>query len=116
MPRVSNNTKLISIRVFHTAIWAFYVAVLGFMVYAGVSDKIDVRLLVCVALVVVEGIILVVFKWRCPLTVLAERYCDNPEIGFDIYLPQFVARHNKNIYLVLFSLSLLIVLARLILE
>jgi len=105
-------TKLRLIRALHTAIWVFYVAVLGFMLYAGVADRIDARIYYCVALVVVEGVILVAFKWRCPLTVLAERYSENPRVGFDIYLPQFVARHNKSAYTVLFVLSLLIVLAR----
>jgi hypothetical protein len=35
---------------------------------------------------------------RCPLTDLAARYTDDRRDNFDIYLPEWLARHNKRIF------------------
>jgi hypothetical protein len=36
---------------------------------------------------VTEGIVLLIFKMRCPLTVIAMRYSDSNKDNFDIFLP-----------------------------
>jgi hypothetical protein len=49
-------------------------------------------------LFILEGIVLVVFKFFCPLTIIARRYSDSTKENFDIYLPNWLAKHNKLIY------------------
>lgn len=46
----------------------------------------------------VEVVVLVANRWRCPLTDVAARYTDDRRDNFDIYLPLWLARHNKEIF------------------
>ena len=50
--------------------------------------------------------------WTCPLTRLARRYTDDPEPGFDIYLPGRMLRHHRLILGALFVIGLLLNLIR----
>ena len=59
-----------------------------------------------------EVFILAVNRWRCPLTAVAARYTADRRPNFDIYLPEWLARHNKGIFGTLFVLGLLFTLAR----
>jgi hypothetical protein len=47
---------------------------------------------------------------RCSLSDLAARFTDNNADNFDIYLPNWLARHNKAIFGVLFVAGELVVL------
>ncbi len=49
---------------------------------------------------------------RCPLTDVAARYTEDRRDNFDIYLPEFLARHNKLIFGVLYVAGLLVLLVR----
>jgi len=60
--------------------------------------------------VVAEAGVLLANGWRCPLTNVASRYSDDRTVGFDIYLPRWLAEHNKNIFGVLLLLGELVVL------
>jgi len=46
----------------------------------------------------VEVIILAVNRWRCPLIAVAARYTDDRRENFDIYLPLWLAMHNKTVF------------------
>ena len=61
-------------------------------------------------LVLVECAILAVNRGRCPLTDVAGRYTNAREDNFDIYLPAWLARHNKAIFGTLFVAGELFVL------
>lgn len=58
----------------------------------------DIWLWIGYALIVLEGIILIIFKFFCPLTIIARKYSDSPKENFDIYLPNWLAKYNKQIY------------------
>lgn len=105
--------KLTVIKAVHTVIWLFYNAVIFYMLYAAVTGKLDVWLWVGYALVLVEGIILIVFRFVCPLTVMARKYSNSTRDNFDIYLPNWLARYTKLIYTCLFMLIIIITLYRL---
>jgi hypothetical protein len=49
---------------------------------------------------------------RCPLTGLAAHYTSDRGDAFDIYLPNWLARHNQAIFGTLFVVNELIVLWR----
>ncbi len=49
-------------------------------------------------IVLVEVFILVANRWRCPLTAVAARFTEERHDNFDIYLPLWLARHNKLIF------------------
>jgi len=56
--------------------------------------------------------ILAANQGRCPLTGLAARYTEQRTANFDIYLPLWLARHNKTIFGALFVAGVLFVLGR----
>jgi hypothetical protein len=62
--------------------------------------------------VFVEVLVLVFNRWRCPLTPIAARYTADRRDNFDIYLPEWLARHNKLIFGLLYSVGLLYTFAR----
>lgn len=98
------QTKLILIKIIHTHVWLFFNAVLFFMAYAMIIDKIDKFIWIGLGLIILEGIVLLVFNKMCPLTVVARRYSDSTKDNFDIYLPSWLAKYNKLIYTTLFIL------------
>lgn len=108
------TTKLRLIKAVHTIIWLCFNLVLGYMLYAVWIDRIDVWVWVCVGLIVGEGLVLILFKYSCPLTVLARRYSNSEKHNFDIYLPEWLAKYNKHIYTSIFIVALLGITYRLI--
>ena len=62
--------------------------------------------------VFLEVIVLIVNGMRCPLTGVAARYTDDRRDNFDIFLPEWIARHNKFIFGTLYLLGSLYAFAR----
>ena len=88
---------LIAIKIIHTIVWAFFAGcILAIPVASWRGNHTLAAWLI--AIVLVEVAILVVNKWRCPLTSLAGRYTDARQDNFDIYLPEWLAKHNKLIF------------------
>lgn len=106
---------LLYIKVLHTFIWVFYNLVIFYLLYAVIVNKIDLWVWICIGLVLLEGLVLLLFKWFCPLTIIARKYSDSTKDNFDIFLPNWLAKHNKLIYTTLFGLCLLILAFRLLL-
>ena len=106
--------KLFYIKLVHTLIWVFYNVVLFYLFYAVVANKIDRWVWICIALVLAEAAVLLLFKTVCPITLIARRYSNSQRDNFDIFLPNWLARHNKTIYGGFFLLSLVILAYRLI--
>ena len=63
-----------------------------------------------IGIVFIEVLVLIANKWRCPLTGVAARYTDDRRDNFDIYLPEWLARHNKLIFGVLYVVGVLVTL------
>jgi hypothetical protein len=94
------------IKFLHTLIWLFFNAVLFYMVYAVVVNRIDKFVWMGIALVLLEGLVLLLFKKMCPLTIIARKYSGSAKANFDIYLPNWLAKYNKLIYTIFFILIL----------
>ena len=60
-------------------------------------------ILICV--VGVEVLVLVANRLKCPLTGVAEKYTEERQDNFDIYLPLWLARYNKHIFGALYILG-----------
>ncbi len=99
---MSSNNKLILIKTLHTIIWVFFNAVIFYMAYAVIVNKIDKYIWMGIGCIVLEWIVLLIFKWRCPLTLIARKYSDSTKDNFDIYLPNWLAKNNKPIYITIF--------------
>lgn len=92
------RSKLIAIKMIHTLVWLFFNVVIFYMLYAVLVNKIDKWLWIGYGLFVLEGLTLLVFKFFCPLTVIARKYSSSNKANFDIYLPHWLAKYNKQIY------------------
>ena len=93
---------------FHTVVWAFFAACI--IVHSFCGDESAIRLGVGLTTVLLECVVLLTNRGRCPLTDLAARYTGDRADNFDIYLPSWLARHNKTIFGSLFVAGELFVL------
>jgi len=109
---MSPSSKLITIKFLHTLVWIFFNMVLGYMLYAVWVNSIDSRIWICIGLIMGEGLVLLVFKNHCPLTVVARNYSDSSKENFDIYLPNWLAKYNKQIYTTIFVLIICLLIYR----
>ncbi len=98
------EAALKAVKVVHTVIWAFFVVcIFGAPVAAWLGNF---RMAwIFVGLVAVESLVLLLNKWSCPLTGVAARYTSRREDNFDIYLPLWLARNNKNVFAPLYVLG-----------
>ena len=106
------NRQLVAIKIFHTAIWVVLASATIYVFYSGLFNRVTVYTWIAVGMIVLEGITLLIFKWSCPLTVVARKYSDSSMDNFDIYLPNWLARHNKSIFTTIFLTGLVLVLLR----
>ena len=84
------------------------------MAYAVIVNKIDKFVWIGIALIIGEGIVLIIFKKMCPLTIIARKYSDSTKDNFDIFLPNWLAKYNKLIYTIFFILIICGLIFRLI--
>lgn len=106
--------KLTMIRMIHTAIWIFFNVVIFYLLYAVIAGKIDKWIWIGLGLFALEGIVLLIFKMKCPLTIVARRYSSSTRENFDIYLPEWLAKYNKTIYTGILLIIILILIYRLV--
>jgi hypothetical protein len=93
----SPRAALRFVKTVHTVVWAFFagaivaipvVANYGRFGWAGILS----------AVVMVESLVLALNGMRCPLTDVAARYTGDRRANFDIYLPLWLAKWNKQIF------------------
>lgn len=94
----------------HTVIWAFFAGCLVSIPVVLWRGRLSTAI-VLVGAVLVEVLVLVANRMRCPLTDVAARFTDDRRDNFDIFLPLWLARHNKRIFGTLFALDLMLTLA-----
>ena len=94
---MSRLSTLRTVKIVHTIVWAIFVAcILAIWIFTWRGALFEASL--AIAIVLVEALVLAVNGWRCPLTAIAARYTDDRRDNFDIYLPLWVARHNKLVF------------------
>jgi hypothetical protein len=93
------------VKIVHTVDWAFFaVCIIAIPVASWWGHHAAAAWLS--AIVFVEVAILVANGRNCPLTAVAARFTEERHGNFDIYLPLWLARHNKLIFGVLYVLSM----------
>jgi hypothetical protein len=105
--------KLLIIKIVHTLVWIFFNIVLGYLFYAVWVNSIDEWVWIGLGLFLLEGIILLIFRMACPLTIMARKYSTSQKANFDIFLPEWLAKYNKIIYSILFVIVIIMVVYRL---
>jgi len=95
----------------HTVVWALLagcIVALPLLAFAGHFRW----ALILTGIICAECAVLAVNGGRCPLTDCAARFTQKRADNFDIYLPNWLARHNKAIFGTLFVVNELLVLCR----
>jgi hypothetical protein len=95
---------LVAVKVVHTVVWALLAGAIVALPFLAVQAFFGWAAIFSVV-IVVEGVVLLANGWRCPLTDLAAKYTDDRSPSFDIYMPNWLARHNKTIFTVLFLVN-----------
>jgi len=95
---MKDKNKLVIIKATHTLIWLFFNVVIFYLAYSVIIGRIDKWTWICIGIIILEGIVLAVFKLICPITLVARKYSDSQKDNFDIYLPNWLAKYNKLIY------------------
>jgi len=104
--------KLVLIKTLHTIIWTLFVIVIIYILYSGLFNHKTIFTWFSVGAVILEGIILLLYKMFCPLTLIARKYSDSDKHSLDIYLPEWLAKHNKLIFTTIYFIAVLILLYR----
>lgn len=111
---MKNAHKLLTIKLVHTIVWLFFVVILFYVFYSGMTNEITTFTWFAIELVLAEGLVLLIFKMFCPITLMARKYSASKKDNFDIFLPEWIARHNKLIFTSIFIIGLLLVLFRIL--
>ena len=91
------ESKLRAIKAIHTLVWAVFAgSILAVPVFAFLGNLTVAWSLI--GFVFLEVVVLVANRMRCPLTDVAGRYTPDRQDNFDIYLPLWLARHNKEVF------------------
>ncbi len=108
---MNQQAALRAVKIIHTVVWAFFAGcILAIPVFAW-RGQLDIAGIL-IAVVMVEVAILLLNRWSCPLTGVAARFTDDRQDNFDIYLPLWIARYNKQIFGSLFMAGLLYTLVK----
>jgi len=114
IPAPDTSFALTLVKSAHTVIWAVFA---GFIIAIPVVSWYGNHVIAAwlAAAVACEVLVLILNKLRCPLTAVAARYTDDRRDNFDIYLPVWLAKHNKRIFGTLYFAGVAFALARWIL-
>ena len=85
------------VKMLHTIAWALFAGCIVAIPVAAFAGRFEAAAWLS-AVVAIEVCVLVLNRFRCPLTAVAARYTDDRSDNFDIYLPGWLARYNKLIF------------------
>jgi hypothetical protein len=94
---MSPEHSVIFIKIVHTVIWAVMAAAIAAIPIVALRAQFRLAKWLT-ALILVECIVLALNQGRCPLTDMAARFTTERAANFDIYLPHWLAEHNKTIF------------------
>lgn len=105
---MSKESRLVLVKLIHTLIWVFFNIVIFYLLYAVLTNNIDRWVWIGYGLIALEGVVLLLFKFTCPLTLIARHYSNSARDNFDIYLPNWLAKNTKLIYTSLMTIIIII--------
>jgi hypothetical protein len=106
---VGKVSALVAIKLLHTTVWALLVGCILALPITALLRRFDWAIILTM-IILAECGVLALNRGQCPLTGLAARFTADRADNFDIYLPNWVAGHNKVIFCALFVVNELFVL------
>ena len=108
---MSSAESLRTVKVVHTAVWAFFASCVVAIPLCAALGRLALAAAL-IAIVLCECAVLLLNRFRCPLTAIAAQYTDDRRDNFDIFLPEWLARHNKTIFGALYIFGILATVTR----
>ncbi len=106
-----DDRRLNAIKLLHTVVWAGFAGCIVAIPVLTLQDRF--HLAGVLALVVLgEVVVLALNRWHCPLTPIAARYTEDRRANFDIYLPEWLAKYNKEIFGPLYAAGVVFLVVR----
>jgi hypothetical protein len=102
--------RLRAVKLLHTVVWVVFagcVVAIPWLTWQGRFGAAAVSAMIVLG----EVVVLWYHRWSCPLTAVAARYTDDRRANFDIYLPEWLARHNQRIFGSLYAIGVAYLMA-----
>ncbi len=100
---------LVFLKTLHTFIWVVMTIANFTAFYFAYNGIYDYRFWTPALILILEIITVIVNKWTCPITPIAGKYTANRDANFDIYLPLWLAKYNKEIFSIIILIEILVV-------
>lgn len=94
---MSASRALRAVKLIHTLAWAFFASCVVLIPFAAGQRRLGLAGIL-IGVVAIESLVLVANSWQCPLTDVAARYTEDRRPNFDICLPTWLAKYNKEIF------------------
>ncbi len=102
------RNKILVVKSIHIAIFYFMCLCLFYILYRAITRTYDWTLLVALGAIFLEGLVLILNRWQCPLTNLAKKYGDEKGTVTDILLPKWLAPHTFIIFGAIFAVEIIL--------
>jgi hypothetical protein len=89
--------RLQAVKLLHTVVWVVFAGCVVAIPWLTWQRKFGAAA-VLATIVLGEVVVLWYHRGSCPLTAVAARYTNDRRANFDIYLPEWLARHNQRIF------------------
>lgn len=107
-----NLILLVIVQTVHTLIFFGLSASTFYVCYCAIVNRVNRWTKLAIGSVLIEGIILIAYGWRCPLRIWAEALGAERGSVTDIFLPRWLADRIFAIYTPLFLVGTLVLAAR----
>ena len=105
----AKRRALLVVKTAHSVIWVFFVLCIVAVPALTLNGRLGAAAWFA-GIVMLEVLVLALNRWTCPLTPVAARYTDDRRDNFDIFLPEWLARHNKTVFGALYIGGLILLL------
>jgi hypothetical protein len=105
---------VLHVKLLHTIIFVILSGCVLYVLFSGAFNRVDLFTWIAAAAVVIEGIVLALSGWQCPLTAVAERLGAVDGSVADIFLPRWFADRLFPICTTLFVIGCILVAFRIV--
>jgi hypothetical protein len=102
------RSKLFIIKFVHSLIFWWQVICLGYLLFACIAKTFNLFVLLAIISILLNGLLLLLNKGRCPFTIMAENQSATKGSVTDIFLPDCVARNIFRVATPLFIIELIL--------
>ncbi len=102
------GNKLFLIKLIHTTIFLLMSACVFYILYSGITKNYYWTVFLAIGAIFIEGIIVILNNWQCPLTNLARKYGDEKGLVTDMFFPKWFVPYVFQSCSVLFAIGLIL--------